>query len=67
MAEGHPLSVRALFPLLDVCAAVNKHLAKARRFLSRWADVDACPVRLQVPIMMTGACVHLRSSNIRCR
>ena len=53
MAEGHPLSVRALFPLLDVCAAVNKHLAKVRRFLAKWADVDACPVRLQVPLFMT--------------
>ena len=53
MAEGHPLSVRALFPLLDVCAAVNKHFAKVRRFLAKWADVDACPVRLQVPLFMT--------------
>jgi hypothetical protein len=53
MAEGHPLSVRALFPLLDVCASVNKHLAKVRRFLAKWADVDACPVRLQVPLFMT--------------
>lgn len=53
MAEGHPLSVRALFPLLDVCASVNKHFAKVRRFLAKWADVDACPVRLQVPLFMT--------------
>ena len=53
MAERHPLSVRALFPLLDVCAAVNKHFAKVRRFLAKWADMDACPVKLQVPIIMT--------------
>ena len=53
MAERHPLSVRALFPLLDVCAAVNKHFGKVRRFLAKWADMDACPVKLQVPIIMT--------------
>ncbi len=53
MAERHPLSVRALFPLLDVCAAVNKHFGKVRRFLAKWADMDACPVKLQVPILMT--------------
>ena len=53
MAEQHPLSVRALFPLLDVCAAVNKHFGKVRRFLAKWADMDACPVKLQVPIIMT--------------
>ena len=53
MADRHPLSVRSLFPLLDVCAAVNKHFAKVRRFLAKWADTDACPVKLQVPIMMT--------------
>ena len=53
MAERHPLSVRALFPLLDVCAAVNKHFGKVRRFLAKWADMDACPVKVQVPIIMT--------------
>ena len=53
MADRHPLSVRALFPLLDVCAAVNKHFGKVRRFLAKWADMDACPVKLQVPIIMT--------------
>ena len=53
LAEGHPLSVSHLFPLFDICAVLNKHFHKLRRFLDRFVTVDACPVRVQVPLLMT--------------
>lgn len=54
-APGHPLSVKQLNPLLRVMASVNKAFIRVERFLDAF-DSDACPVRLKVPLMVTGAC-----------
>ncbi|KAF8072507.1 ankrd13c [Scenedesmus sp. PABB004] len=53
MAQSFPMSLSQLLPLLDVIGAANKHVAKAGRFLAKWAQLDAFPVKLQVPIIFT--------------
>jgi hypothetical protein len=47
MAEGFPMSLAQLLPLLDVVGAANKHLARVGRFLQKYGELDLFPVKLQ--------------------
>ena len=47
MAEGFPMSLAQLLPLLDVVGAANKHLARVGRFLQKYGELNLFPVKLQ--------------------
>jgi len=51
LAQGHPLSVRSLFPLFDVCAAANKHFHKVRRCVSLFLVL-----RLHLDTLLSASC-----------
>ena len=48
MAEGFPMSLRQLLPILDIIGTANKHLARVAKFMQKYADMELFPVKLQV-------------------
>lgn len=55
LAEGFPVRVEDVSPILDIAARANKHLKKAKRVVEYWrgAHAGTFPVKVTVPIMMT--------------
>eukprot|EP00873_Tetraselmis_striata_P036735 jgi/Tetstr1/456999/TSEL_043663.t2 len=53
MAEGFPMSLRQLLPLLDIIGYANKHLSKVSSFLSKYGNRELFPVKIQAPLMLT--------------
>ena len=55
VAEGFPVRVEDVAPILDVASRANKHLRKAKRVVEYWRGAHAgkFPVKVTVPIMMT--------------
>ena len=55
LAEGFPLTVDDLMPILDVMSHANKHLKKVNRFVQYWRGEHGgfFPVKVLVPIVMT--------------
>jgi hypothetical protein len=63
LAEGFPLKVDDLLPILDVMSHANKHLKKVNKFVKYWRGEHGgfFPVKVQVPIVMTVyAVMHFR-------
>ena len=48
MAEGFPMSLRQLLPILDIVGTANKHLARVAKFMQKYGDMELFPVKLQV-------------------
>jgi hypothetical protein len=48
MAKDFPMRLSQLLPLLDVIGNANKHMAKVSKFLAKYSQLDAFPVKLQV-------------------
>lgn len=49
MAEGFPMSMSQLLPLLDVIGSTaNKHMGKVGKFLAKYSSMELFPVKLQV-------------------
>ena len=55
LAEGFPVRVEDVSPILDIASRANKHLKKAKRVVEYWRGAHAgkFPVKVTVPIMMT--------------
>lgn len=53
MAEGFPMRLSALVPLLEVIGSANKQISKVGRFMSKYAGLDLFPVKIQVPLLLT--------------
>lgn len=53
MAEGFPMSLQQLLPLLEVVGQANKHITKVAHFMNKYGDMDRFPIKVQVPIFMT--------------
>ena len=55
IAEGFPVRVEDVAPILDIASRANKHLKKAKRAVEYWRGAHAgkFPVKITVPIMMT--------------
>lgn len=53
MAEGFPMRLSALVPLLGVIGSANKQISKVARFMSQYAGLDLFPVKIQVPLLLT--------------
>ena len=50
MAEGFPMSLRQLLPILGIVGTANKHLARVAKFLQKYGDMELFPVKLQVSL-----------------
>jgi hypothetical protein len=48
MAEGFPMSLSQLLPVLDIIGNANKHIARVGKFLQKYGDLELFPVKLQV-------------------
>lgn len=48
MAEGFPMSLRQLLPILDIVGTANKHLARVAKFMQKYGSMELFPVKLQV-------------------
>ena len=53
MAEGFPMSLRQLLPILDIIGTANKHLARVAKFMQKYADMELFPVKLQVRLSLS--------------
>lgn len=53
MAQGFPMRLSELVPLLDVIGSANKQISKVGRFMRRYAGLDLFPVKIQVPLLLT--------------
>ena len=55
LADGFPVSVEALNPILDIASRANKHLKKAKAVFAYWEKEQSgrFPVKVTVPIIMT--------------
>lgn len=53
IAEGFPMSLSQLLPLLDVIGAAYKQLAKVAKFMHKYGDMDMFPVKVQVPLLFS--------------
>jgi len=53
MAEGFPMSLHDLLPIMDIIGHANKHLKKVSGFMRKYGDRELFPVKVQVPLVMT--------------
>jgi hypothetical protein len=53
MAQGFPMRLSELVPLLAVIGSANKQISKVAKFMARYAGLDLFPVRIQVPLLLT--------------
>eukprot|EP00898_Chlorokybus_atmophyticus_P000429 jgi/Chlat1/1387/Chrsp12S01965 len=53
MAQGFPLTVAQLLPLMEVVEHANRHLGRVTKYLRKHSQKDMFPVKLQVPLIMT--------------